>query len=173
MRFSEITSRLNGISTPFFGVSWEPATSDVQVVRGLVAFMQGRRLLYEGHHPPDWPSIVGVQRVEHSVETIRIFLTDTLVRGGTGDELAESIGIMRRECMDLLTELERFLSYLSNVAGTSLDEEGSGTYADNVESARSNIVFFRQALIKILAEVSKAHGVRFAAPELDLRNLSV
>jgi hypothetical protein len=158
MKFSEITSRLNGISTPFFGLSWEPATSDVQVVRGLVAFLEGRRLLYEDHHPPDWPSISGIQRIEHSVEAIRTFLTEVLVKGGICSELAESIRLMRRACMDLLTELERFLAYLTTVAGTSLDEEESQTYANSVESARSHIVFFRHA-VKIMAEVAQAHGI--------------
>ena len=62
MRFSEIATRLTGISTPIFGVSWTPAQSDVDAVRRTLVFLEDRRVLYaperwcEGEGGPGWGS---------------------------------------------------------------------------------------------------------------------
>lgn len=39
VRFSEIAARVNGLSTPIFGVSWTPPPADVEVARRVVAFV--------------------------------------------------------------------------------------------------------------------------------------
>jgi hypothetical protein len=98
-RFSEIASRLSGISCPLFGVSWEPATSDVAVARQVIAFLEDRRVLYE-------PSEVEV--AEHcvtSVIQIRATITSLIGAGGFGQELAEHLRAIRAACRDFLKQI--------------------------------------------------------------------
>jgi len=46
MKFKEIASRLTGIGTPVFGVSWVPQEAEVTVARRVITFQEDRRLLY-------------------------------------------------------------------------------------------------------------------------------
>ena len=45
VRFSEIASRMTGISTPIFGVSRTPPSSDVEGARRVIAYLKNRRVL--------------------------------------------------------------------------------------------------------------------------------
>jgi hypothetical protein len=92
LRFSEVVSRLNGISTPIAGVSWTPPRSDVAVARGVLEVLEDRRVLYEPYQ---------VEMPSHCVESvlaIRAFLTEQLVAGGIGDDLAAVLRAMRAAC---------------------------------------------------------------------------
>lgn len=46
MRFTEIAARLTGISTPIFGVSWNPPEAERTVARRIVTSLEDRRVLY-------------------------------------------------------------------------------------------------------------------------------
>ncbi|HEX2161415.1 MAG TPA: DUF6650 family protein [Thermoleophilaceae bacterium] len=101
MKFSALLSRVNGFSTPVFGMSWEPARSDVEVAQGLLLFLEDRRVLYSPYE---------VEVPEHCVESvqeIRRFLTDVLVKGGIADELAEPLSAMRASCRKFLDEVNK------------------------------------------------------------------
>ena len=52
MKFREITSRLTGISSPIFGVSWNPPPAEVTIARRAIAFLEDRRV----------PEVHGVRR---------------------------------------------------------------------------------------------------------------
>jgi hypothetical protein len=83
MQFSEIASRLTGVSTPIFGISWTPPTADVIVAR----------------------KVLMVEVPEHCIDSvlqIRQFLTDVLGEGEIGDELAANLRVMRAACRRFL-----------------------------------------------------------------------
>jgi uncharacterized protein DUF6650 len=92
VKFSEIAGRITGFSTPIFGVQWTPPQVDVEVARGVLVYLEDRRVLYDPHdiELPHW----AVQ----SAFDIRHFLTDLLVRGGIAPELADSLRAMRAAC---------------------------------------------------------------------------
>jgi hypothetical protein len=92
MRFSEVAARLNGVSTPIFGVSWTPPTSDVATARRVIAFLEDRRVLYNPYEAE-----VPEQCID-SVGDIRRFLTDVLGNGGIAAELAGPLRAMRGAC---------------------------------------------------------------------------
>ena len=69
MRFSEVARRLTGISTPIFGVSWEPGEADTAVARRILAFLADRQVLFSPY---------ALELPEHCVQSvieIRYFLT--------------------------------------------------------------------------------------------------
>jgi hypothetical protein len=45
MKFSEITNRLTGLSTPLLGVSWQPTDLEVSPARRVIGFLEDRRVL--------------------------------------------------------------------------------------------------------------------------------
>lgn len=96
MKLSEIVARLNGISTPIGGVSWTPPQSDVQVARGVLLYLEDRRVLYA---PAE------VEMPDHctaSVLEMRRFLTDQLTAGGIAADLAADLRAMRAACRKFL-----------------------------------------------------------------------
>lgn len=161
MKFSEVASRLNGISTPFFGVSWTPATSDVEVVRGVILFMEGRRILYECHHTADWPFKSGIERMEKSVGEIRAFLTESLVKGGISAELAESLKIMRQATMDCLDGLERWLEFFDIWVDRPFDMARVAAQGAAVDDLKATVALFRLTMNKVMEEVAEAHRLEF------------
>ena len=47
MKFTEIASRLTGVTCPVFGVSWNPPEAEVTAAKRAVAFLEDRRVLYQ------------------------------------------------------------------------------------------------------------------------------
>ena len=96
VKFTEIASRLNGISTPIFGVSWTPPTADVSVVRRVISFIEDRRVLY-AYYPEEVPD----QCID-SVVQIRLFLTEVIGEGSVRQQIEGPLRNMRAWCRRFL-----------------------------------------------------------------------
>ncbi len=96
MKFSEIASRLTGISTPFGGASWQPAEMEIASARRVIAFLEDRRVLYA------LEEMEVASHCVHSVIEIRHRLSDELGKLDSGSELAASLRAMRAACRKFL-----------------------------------------------------------------------
>ncbi len=99
MKFTEIISRLNGVSCPVFGVSWTPGAPDVSVARRIIRFLEDRRVLYN-----DFAWEVPDQCIQSALE-IRKFLTTELGNLKEGSELVSPMRSMRAACRKFLNEM--------------------------------------------------------------------
>lgn len=96
MRFKEILARVTGLSSPVFGISWNPPEPEVKVARRVITFLEDRRVLYV-------PSEMEVP--EHCVQSvldIRNFLTNQLQSLETGTDFADTLRALRAACRKFL-----------------------------------------------------------------------
>lgn len=99
MRPREILNRLNGISTPIGGVSWNPPSLEIESARRVIAFLEDRRVLYNQSE---------VEMPDHCVQSvieIRRHLTGELGRLDAMGELAPHLRVMRAACRKFLDGL--------------------------------------------------------------------
>lgn len=100
MKFDEIIRRLTGISTPIFGVSWDPPEGEIAIARRVLTFLEDRRVLYN-------PSELEVpQHCVESVLQIREFLTEEIAQLDAERELTKSLRAMRASCRKFLDEVQ-------------------------------------------------------------------
>lgn len=100
MRFTEIATRLTGISCPMFGISWNPSDAEVTAAKRVITFLEDRRVLYN-------PTTMEIPTdCTMSVIEIRRFLTDELGRLDPHDELAKNLQAMRAACRKILDDVQ-------------------------------------------------------------------
>jgi len=92
MRFSEIVTRLNAISTPIFGSSWRPSRSDVEAARAVIGFLEDRGALFGPHAVDDPKDAIA------SVLDIRVEMTRIMAPGRLSPELTSSLRTIRAAC---------------------------------------------------------------------------
>lgn len=95
MKFKEIVKRLTGISSPIFGVSWNPNNTSNDVARRVIAYLEDRRVLFN-------PSEMEVpSHCVQSVIEIRSYLTQKILNA-TDKELINSLKALRISCRKFL-----------------------------------------------------------------------
>jgi len=97
--FADIARRVTGISTPVFGVSWNPPENSRDIVRRLVAYLEDRRALYADYHAEYGPW------VEESVLQMRAELTNILKACPEDEHLTGPVRAMRAACRKFLDQM--------------------------------------------------------------------
>jgi hypothetical protein len=92
VKFSEIAARLNGFSTPIFGLSWEPPRSDVAAARQVITFLEDKRALYNPYMAEQPTYVI------ESISDIRRQMTATLGAGGLAENFVASLRTIRAAC---------------------------------------------------------------------------
>jgi hypothetical protein len=100
MKFKEIINRLTGVSTPIFGVQWNPSEITVTKARRIIVYLEDRRVLYA-----PWQMEIPQFCVESVIE-IRQFLTAELGGVDNNSELAQSLRAMRAACRKFLDTVQ-------------------------------------------------------------------
>lgn len=95
-RFSEIASRITGISIPVFGISWQPPEAERIIVRSILVFLEDRRALYT-------PFAFEMEhQVTASVLDIRTILTESIQHLPESSDAVPRIRAMRVACREYL-----------------------------------------------------------------------
>jgi hypothetical protein len=97
VRYSTIVARLNGFDTPVFGRTLTPSDQERATVRGLIAFLEDRRALYESPDREVTDHLIG------SVAQIRQRLNELLTTGELPETIAELLRPIRAACRDFLS----------------------------------------------------------------------
>jgi len=97
--FKKIAKSLTGISTPVFGISWNPPETEREIVRKLLVFLEDRRTLYNPYN------IETPMFVDQSLIEIRKELTSTLQRIGDNPDISPHLRAMRAACRKYLNEV--------------------------------------------------------------------
>ncbi|KRF16113.1 DUF6650 family protein [Nocardioides sp. Soil796] len=153
MKFREIVNRVNGLSCPIFGVSWDPGTADVEVARRVIAFVETRRVLFSTYTNEVPEECVA------SVLAIREVLTEVLGAGRVADELSEPLRIMRRYCV-------RFLQRV----GAIERPEGAKRHLFRDAQWRMNDYWFGEALGELRSGVGMQVAIVAASFGLDVED---
>jgi hypothetical protein len=95
---NSLVHRLTGFSLPFFGVQWAPPADEREIVRGLLAALEDRRVLYVPYH------LEVVSEVTSSVLQVREILTKTLQALPETSRASGSVRAMRAACRRFLEE---------------------------------------------------------------------
>lgn len=100
MKFKDVIKRITGISTPIFGVSWNPEKTERDAARQVISYLEDRRVLYT-------PS--EMECPDHCVQSvlqIRQFLTTKIGETPENTELSNSLRAMRAACRKFLNETD-------------------------------------------------------------------
>ena len=97
--YKKIALSLTGISTPVFGVSWNPPQLERDIVRKLIVFLEDRRALF---NPFD---IEMPEYVDRSIIEVRHELTATLRTLDENSDISTHLRAMRTACRKFLNQI--------------------------------------------------------------------
>ena len=106
LKFKELAARLTGVQIPIFGVSWTAPEPQRKIVRGVMAFLEDRRVLYN-------PYNIEIEReVSESVLEIRRELTKAIQALPEDSPAAPALRAMRAAGRAYLDQSHRFPHHL-------------------------------------------------------------
>lgn len=108
MTFKEIASRITGVSTSVFGISWNPPILEKKIAEKTITFLEGKRVLY---NPFDLES---PKHCTQSVIQIKDFITEQLFELDRDSELRNILSAMRYGCNRFLDVLEKNKFYFTD-----------------------------------------------------------
>jgi hypothetical protein len=138
--FKEILAHCTGISSPIFGVQWNPPILEIQVARDLVTDLEDRRVLF---------SPVAMEGPSHclaSVNSMRQSLTNALKQLSESSLLAKQLLVMRKAC-----------HHFADVIGAPGFDNIDHVFQRSV--LERELFALRKAVGKALSEIVVAHGL--------------
>ncbi len=101
VKSKKVARSITGISTPVFGISWNPPEDQREIIRDLINFLEDKRALFYPYDMENGPW------VEWSVLEIRKELTETLRRCSEDSEMVGPLQAMRAACRKYLDSVGR------------------------------------------------------------------
>ncbi|MBE7415569.1 MAG: hypothetical protein HS130_10250 [Deltaproteobacteria bacterium] len=98
--FKRLLKNITGISTPVFGIQWNPTKSERDIARQLITFLEDRRALYKDYDY-EMPSYVN-----SSIHEIRRKLTELLESIDSDQELHTHMKAMRAACRKFFDKVQ-------------------------------------------------------------------
>lgn len=98
--YKTIAKRITGITVGPFGVSWTPSQDTRKIIRGLLVFLEDRRVLFAPYHMEYGPWVM------QSVLEIRKELTKLLKNIPEDDPTSDVLRTMRGACRKFLQEYD-------------------------------------------------------------------
>ena len=107
LSFKEILKRISGVSTPVFGISWNPPRDERDIVSALITYFEDRRVLYDlriVNHSIIAHGIADYPYVRESIFEIRWRLGSDLEKLDRSSDLFRTLSTMRAACRDFIDE---------------------------------------------------------------------
>lgn len=118
MTFKEIANRITGISTPVFGISWNPPVLERQVAEKIITYLEDKRVLYNPFE------LETPEHCKQSILSIREFLTQQLFVVDRDTELSKVLRAMRNSCRKFLDTITSNELYFHTNEGRLLNNFG-------------------------------------------------
>lgn len=100
--FNNLIKRITGISTPVFGISWNPPEQERDVANRVLTILEDQRLLFG-----DYTQLYNLgSYAEKALYNLRVRLTEELSSLDRSTPLAQSLSAMRSACRKCLDQLE-------------------------------------------------------------------
>ena len=110
----DFLSRLTGISTPLFGLSWKPPNNQRKIAEQVITFLEGRRVIQietgSSRNQPFRTNASYPQSSLISIEEIRRYLTKIMTKLPRQSALFKLLSEMRSACQECMPVLEDTLN---------------------------------------------------------------
>lgn len=138
-----------GFSTPFLGLSWDYSQSEKEIVRGLLVYLEGKRILTSQIYRTEYPNqcVASVLQIKDKIAEIR-------AKRKFPDDVDKALA-------DISDAANR---YLDNVAEDSLwndsitSRAAAAIFGDNT----NNLLRFREAMSDSISFLESRYGIVFS-----------